>query len=68
MENLARLSERNKAIAEMLADGERLKNFYRFIAQNPQISLHDASQIIINRPNATVCFSFETSYEKSSGK
>lgn len=48
----------NTSIAEMLADGEQLKNFYRFIAQNPHINLHDACQIIIERPNATVCFSF----------
>lgn len=53
-----RLTERNEAISEMLSDGEQLKNFYRFIAQNPHINLHDACQIIVERPNATVCFSF----------
>lgn len=53
-----RLTSRNEQIAAMLADGEQLKNFYRFIAQNPHINLHDACQIIIERPNATVCFSF----------
>ena len=53
-----RLIERNAAIAEMLSDGEKLKNFYRFIAQNPHINLHDACQIVIERPNATVCYSF----------
>lgn len=53
------LSKRNTAIQEMLSDGEKIKNFYRFAAQNPHINLHDACQIIINRPNATVCFSFE---------
>lgn len=53
------LSKRNAAIQEMLSDGEKIKNFYRFVAQNPHINLHDACQIIINRPNATVCFSFE---------
>ena len=37
-----RLSERNAKIASMLSDGEQLKNFYRFIAQNPYINLHDA--------------------------
>ena len=52
------LSNRNEQIAAMLADGEKLKNFYRFIAQNPHINLHDACQIIIERPNATVCYSF----------
>ncbi|MCM1297296.1 MAG: hypothetical protein NC311_17280, partial [Muribaculaceae bacterium] len=53
-----RLSERNAAIAEMLKDGSKLKNFYRFIAQNPHINLHDACQIILERTNATICFSF----------
>ena len=42
-----RLSTRNAKIAAMLADGGQLKNFYRFIAQNPYINLHDACQIII---------------------
>ena len=41
-----RLSERNAKIAAMLSDGEQLKNFYRFIAQNPYINLHDACQIV----------------------
>ena len=50
-----RLSERNTKIAAMLASGKQLKNFYRFIAQNPYINLHDACQIVIERPNATVC-------------
>lgn len=54
-----RLSNRNAAIQEMLTDGEQLQNFYRFVAQNPHISLHDACQIIISRPNAGVCYSFE---------
>lgn len=53
-----RLTDRNLAIAEMLSDGEQLKNFYRFIAQNPHINLHDACQIVIERPNATVCYTF----------
>lgn len=53
-----RLAEQNAAIAEMLSDGARLKNFYRFMAQNPHINLHDACQIVIERPNATVCYSF----------
>ena len=54
-----RLSERNAKIASMLSDGEQLKNFYRFIAQNPYINLHDACQIVIERPDATVCNSME---------
>ena len=54
-----RLSERNAKISAMLADGGQLKNFYRFIAQNPHINLHDACQIIIERPDATVCNTME---------
>ena len=58
MSEVKRLTNRNELISAMLSDGEQLKNFYRFIAQNPHISLHDACQIIIERPNATICFSF----------
>ncbi len=45
---------RNDRIAEMLASGEGLKNFYRFTAQNPHIDLHDACQIVLNRPKASI--------------
>lgn len=55
----SRLSSRNAAIQEMLTDGEKIQDFYRFAAQNPHISLHDACQIIISRPSAGVCYSFE---------
>ena len=54
-----RLSERNAKIAAMLESGESLKNFYRFIAQNEYINLHDACQIVVERPNATVCNTME---------
>ena len=55
----SRLSERNAKIAAMLESGEGLKNFYRFIAQNEYINLHDACQIVVERPNATVCNTLE---------
>ena len=55
----SRLSERNAKIAAMLERGEQLKNFYRFIAQNEYINLHDACQIVIERPDATVCNTLE---------
>ncbi len=58
MSETKKLTNRNEQIAAVLVNGERLKNFYRFVAQNPHINLHDACQIIIERPNATVCFSF----------
>lgn len=53
-----KLSDRNSAIATMLSDGRKLKDFYRFTAQNPHIDLHDACQIIIEHPDASICFSF----------
>ena len=58
MAETKRLSDRNKLIQELLTDGKGLKNFYRFVAQNPHINLHDACQIVINRPNVSVCFLF----------
>ena len=54
-----RLSERNAKIAAMLESGEELKNFYRFISQNEYINLHDACQIVMERPDATVCNTLE---------
>ena len=49
----------NSQVAELLSDGEGLKRFYRFTAQNSHITLHDAVQIAIVNPKATICFSFE---------
>ena len=59
MSEIGRLSNRNRAIQEMMTEGEHVKDFYRFAAQNPHISLHDACQIVLVRPKASVCFSFE---------
>ena len=59
MAEIKRTTDRNRAIQAMMTDGERLKTFYRFVANNPHIALHDACQIVIERPNASVCFSFE---------
>ena len=56
---IIRNADRNRAIQAMMTDGERLKSFYRFVVNNPHIPLHDACQIVIARPNASVCFSFE---------
>ena len=58
MNETNRLTSRNSAIQAMLTSNN-IQNFYRFVAQNPHIDLHDACQIIIERPNASVCFSFE---------
>ena len=59
MSETMRLSNRNALIQEMLSDSERIKDFYRFTAQNEHYDLHDACQIVIARPNASVCYSFE---------
>lgn len=59
MSEMKRLSDRNRAIQEMMRSGEGLKTFYRFVANNPHIALHDACQIVIERPSASICFSFE---------
>ena len=50
---------RNEQIADMLENGELLKNFYRFTSQNPHIELHDACQIVIERPDASVCYTMD---------
>ncbi len=59
MADLNKVSNRNQLVQEMLTSGDGLKNFYRFTAHNPHIELHDACQIIIERPNASVCYSFD---------
>ena len=59
MAEIKRTTDRNRVIQAMMTDGEQLKTFYRFVANNPHIALHDACQIVIERPNASVCFSFE---------
>ena len=59
LSDIRRNADRNHAIQAMMTDGEQLKTFYRFVANNPHIALHDACQIVIERPNASVCFSFE---------
>lgn len=59
MSDIRRNADRNRAIQAMMTDGEQLKTFYRFVANNPHIALHDACQIVIERPSASVCFSFE---------
>lgn len=59
MSDIRRNADRNRAIQAMMTDGEQLKTFYRFVANNPHIALHNACQIVIERPNASVCFSFE---------
>lgn len=56
---IIRNADRNRAIQAMMTDGEKLKSFYRFVVNNPHIPLHDACQIVISRPSASVCFSFE---------
>ena len=54
-----KISEINVEIQAMLTDGERIKGFYRFVAQNTHLSLRACCQIIVNRPDASVCYSFD---------
>ena len=50
-----RLRDINNRIAEILSSGEGLKRFYRFVSQNPEIDLHAACQIVVQRNDLTVC-------------
>ena len=46
----------NEEISKLLRNGERIKDFYRFTAQNPQYDLREAVQIVLARPKASICF------------
>lgn len=59
MSNTNRLTGRNALIAAMFEDCAQLKHYYRFTALNPHINLHDACNILLARPNATICFPYE---------
>lgn len=59
MNNSNRLMGRNALIAAMFEDAIQLKHYYRFIALNPHINLHDAFNIILARPDVTVCYPYE---------
>ena len=59
MSNSERLTGRNALIAAMFEDANQLKHFYRFIALNPHINLHDACNILLARPDATICYPYE---------
>ena len=45
MSEMKRLSDRNRAIQEMLTSGEGLKTFYRFVANNPHIALQAQASV-----------------------
>ena len=51
--------DRDNAVQEILTSGVKLKNFYRFTVQNPHLELNEASQILSERTNASICFSFD---------
>ena len=59
MSKVEKISNKNAAIQEMMSSGNGLMNFYRFVAQNPHLSLREACQIVVERSNASVCFSYE---------
>ena len=52
---MAEVKSTNERIAETLSGGEGLKRFYRFVSQNPDLDLHTACQIVIQRKDITVC-------------
>jgi len=56
---IVKKEDRDNAIQELLTSGVGLKNLYRFVVQNPHLDLYDASQIVISRPNASICFTFD---------
>ena len=43
----------------MLANGNEIRNLYRFVSQNPHIDLREACQIVLIRPTAGVCYSLQ---------
>ena len=53
MAEIKRTTDRNRAIQAMMTDGEQLKSFYRFVANNPHIALLIGATAIKNR-----CFVF----------
>ena len=57
--SIIKKQDRDALISELLSNGKGLKNFYRFSIQNPHFDLYEASQIVIERPNASICYSFD---------
>ena len=53
------LSREHSILQEIMSDGERLKNIYRFISQNSKFSLRESTQIITERENVTNCCSID---------
>lgn len=49
----------NEEIEKTLKSSEGIKQFYKFIYQNPHLSLHNACQIVVKRPSASICYSFD---------
>ena len=51
--------EHRRTIYDLLANGNEIRNLYRFVSQNPHIDLREACQIILIRPTAGVCYSLQ---------
>ena len=51
--------EHRRTIYDLLANGNEIRNLYRFVSQNPHIDLREACQIVLIRPTAGVCYSLQ---------
>lgn len=49
--------EHRRTIYDLFANGNEIRNLYRFVSQNPHIDLREACQIVLIRPTAGVCYS-----------
>ena len=51
--------EHRRTIYDLLANGNEIRNLYRFVSQNPHIDLREACQIVLIRSTAGVCYSLQ---------
>ena len=51
--------EHRRTIYDLLANGNEIRNLYRFVSQNPHIDLRETCQIVLIRPTAGVCYSLQ---------
>ena len=49
----------SERINNIFSNGTRLSGFYKFLINNPHISFWNGVQIYTERPNATICKSFD---------
>lgn len=53
------IREINIAIQEMLSSKEGLKKYYRFVANNPHLSLRDVCQIVTYKEDISICHRYQ---------